>query len=68
MLSIPSIMIEGEELEVVQVLRYLDSIYSADGYLTLEIKKRILNYHRLKSTYTRLAIYNATVLPCGLYA
>ena len=32
-------MIEGEELEVVQAFRYLGSVDSADGYLTLEIKK-----------------------------
>jgi len=80
MQSKPSVMIEGEELEVVQAFRYLGSIDSADGYLTLEIKMRKMNmwatYHRLKSIlldrhlriYTRLAIYNATILPCGLYA
>jgi hypothetical protein len=78
--SIPSIMIEGEELEVVQEFRYLGSIDSADGYLTAEISKRKMcmwaTYHRIKSIlldrhlkiYTRLAIYNATVVPSGIYA
>ena len=76
----PVFHIKGNSLDIVSSFRYLGSILSSDSSLSSEINARIAKaasvFNGLKSrvwensnlsTKTKLAVYNATVLPAMLY-